>query len=43
MLLVSERTGLLTVRPTFITDNQQSYSYTTYQQVSSLFVTEKSQ
>jgi len=36
----ANRTGLLTVRPTFITDDQQSYSYTTYQQVSSLFVTE---
>lgn len=34
------RTGLLSVRPTFITDDQRSYTYTTYQQVSSLFVTE---
>ena len=37
------RTGLLAVRPTFITDNQQSYAYTTYQQVSSLFVTEENE
>jgi hypothetical protein len=36
----ANRTGLLAVLPTFITDNQQSYTYTTYQQVSSLFVTE---
>ena len=36
----ANRTGLLAVRPTFITDNQQSYTYTTYQQVSTLFVTE---
>ena len=35
------RTGILVVRPNFITDNQQSYAYTTYQQVSSLFVTEE--
>ena len=34
------RTGLLAVRPTFITDDERSYTYTTYQQVSSLFVTE---
>ena len=34
------RTGLLSVRPTFITDDEWSYTYTTYQQVSSLFVTE---
>jgi len=34
------RTGLLVVRPTFITDNQQSYAYTTYQQTATLFVTE---
>lgn len=39
----ANRTGLLAVRPTFITDNQQSYAYTTYQQVSSLFVTEGSE
>ncbi|CAN5871258.1 hypothetical protein BH24ACI1_BH24ACI1_05480 [soil metagenome] len=37
------RTGILFVRPNFITDNQQSYAYTTYQQVSSLFVTEETQ
>ena len=35
------RTGILFVRPNFVTDNQQSYAYTTYQQVSSLFVTEE--
>lgn len=34
------RNGLLAVRPTFITDDQRSYAYTTYQQVSTLFVTE---
>ena len=34
------RTGLLAVRPTFITDDLQSYAYTTYQQVSTLFVTD---
>lgn len=33
------RTGLLADRPTFITDDERSYSYTTYQQVSTLFVT----
>ncbi len=37
------RTGILSVRPNFITDNQQSYAYTTYQQVSSLFVTEENE
>lgn len=36
----TNRTGLLTVRPTFITDDQQSYTYTTYQQAATLFVTE---
>ena len=35
----ANRTGLLYVRPTFIADNQQSYAYTTYQQVSTLFAT----
>ncbi|MEK6325182.1 MAG: hypothetical protein AABN33_26375 [Acidobacteriota bacterium] len=39
----ANRTGLLAVRLNFITDNQQSYAYTTYQQVSSLFVTEESE
>ena len=34
------RTGVLSVRPTFITDDQRSYTYTTYSQVSSLFVSE---
>ncbi len=35
-------TGLLAVRPTFISDDLQSYAYTTYQQVSTLFVTDGS-
>ena len=35
----ANRTGLLAVRPTFVSDDQQSYTYTIYQQVSSLFVT----
>ena len=34
------RTGILSVRPSFFTDDEGSYSYTTYQQVSTLFVTE---
>ncbi len=37
------QTGLLSVRPTFITDDQQSYAYTTYRQVSTMFVTEPSE
>jgi Tol biopolymer transport system component len=39
----ANRTGLLYVRPTFIADNQQSYAYTTYQQVSTLFATVRSE
>lgn len=32
------RSGLLAVRPVFITDDEQAYTYTIYEQVSSLFV-----
>lgn len=32
--------GILMLHPIFITDDQQSDLYATYQQVSSLFVTE---
>jgi len=35
----ANQTGLLAVRPSFITDDQRSYAYTIYEQVSSLFVT----
>ena len=36
----TNRIGLLTVRPVFITDDEKSYTYTTYKQESTLFVTE---
>ncbi|MGB8012097.1 MAG: hypothetical protein WCF68_10820 [Terriglobales bacterium] len=39
----ADRTGLLSMREIFITDDQRSYAYTGYYQVSSLFVSESSQ
>ncbi len=34
------RVGIISLVPIFISDDQQAYLYSTYQQVSSLFVTE---
>ncbi|MGE5276513.1 MAG: protein kinase domain-containing protein [Acidobacteriota bacterium] len=39
----AERDGLLSLRDIFITDDLRSYAYTTYYQVSSLFVSESGQ
>jgi WD40 repeat protein len=39
-LAPSDRTGLLSMRDVLITDDQQSYAYTAYYQVSSLFVSD---
>ncbi len=39
----TNRTGLLNMAPIAITDDERSYAYSTYQQVSSLFVTEGNQ
>ncbi|MGP0099482.1 MAG: TolB family protein [Terriglobales bacterium] len=36
----ADRTGLLSIREIFVTDNLRSYAYTAYYQVSSLFVSE---
>ena len=36
----TNRIGLLTVRPVFITDDEKYYTYTTYKQESTLFATE---
>jgi len=37
----ADRTGLLSLRETFVTDDLQSYAYTAYYQVSSLFVSDR--
>ena len=42
-LAPADRTGLLSIREVFVTDDLQSYAYTAYYQVSSLFVSENSQ
>jgi len=42
-LAPSDRTGLLSIRGILVTDDLQSYAYTAYYQVSSLFVTEGNQ
>jgi Tol biopolymer transport system component len=39
----ADRTGLLSMREVFITDDLRSYAYTAYYQVSSLFVSEERQ
>jgi hypothetical protein len=39
-LAPADRTGLLSMREVFVTDDQRSYAYTAYYQVSSLFVSE---
>ncbi len=39
----ADRTGLLSMREIFVTDDLRSYAYTAYYQVSSLFVSEGSQ
>jgi eukaryotic-like serine/threonine-protein kinase len=39
----ADRTGLLSMREIFVTDDLQSYAYTAYYQVSSLFVSEGKQ
>jgi hypothetical protein len=36
----ADRVGLLSLRGVFVTDDLRSYAYTTYHQVSSLFVSE---
>ncbi len=36
----ADRTGLLSMREIFVTDDLRSYAYTAYYQVSSLFVSE---
>jgi hypothetical protein len=36
----TDRTGLLSLREIFVTDDLRSYAYTAYYQVSSLFVSE---
>ncbi len=41
-LAPADRTGLLSLRGVFVTDDLRSYAYTTYYQVSSLFVSEAS-
>jgi len=42
-LAPSDRTGLLSIRGVFVTDDLRSYAYTAYYQVSYLFVSESSQ
>jgi hypothetical protein len=42
-IVPSDRAGLLSLRGVFVTDDLRSYAYTTYYQVSSLFVSEKGQ
>ena len=37
----ADRAGLLSLRGVFVTDDLRSYAYTTYHQVSSLFVSER--
>jgi hypothetical protein len=39
-LAPADRSGLLSMRGIFVTDDLESYAYTTYYQVSSLFVSE---
>jgi eukaryotic-like serine/threonine-protein kinase len=39
-LAPADRTGLLSLREIFVTDDQRSYAYTAYYQVSSLFVSD---
>jgi len=39
----ADRTGLLSLRETFVTDDLRSYAYTAYYQVSSLFVSDSSE
>ena len=39
----ADRAGLLSLRGVFVTDDLCSYAYTTYYQVSSLFVSERSE
>ena len=39
----ADRTGLLSVRELFVTDDLRSYAYTGYYQVSSLFVSQETQ
>jgi hypothetical protein len=39
-LAPADRTGLLSMREVFVTEDLRSYAYTTYYQVSSLFVSE---
>jgi catechol 2,3-dioxygenase-like lactoylglutathione lyase family enzyme len=39
----SDRTGVLSLRETYVTDDPRSYAYTAYYQVSSLFVSESGQ
>jgi hypothetical protein len=41
-LAPADRAGLLSLRGVFVTDDLRSYAYTTYHQVSSLFVSERS-
>ena len=42
-LAPADRTGLLSLRGIFVTDDLLSYGYTAYYQVSSLFLSEGSQ
>ncbi|MGB2602604.1 MAG: protein kinase [Candidatus Sulfotelmatobacter sp.] len=42
-LAPSDRTGLLSIRGVFVTDDLRSYAYTAYYQVSYLFISESSQ
>jgi hypothetical protein len=39
----ADRTGLLSLRETFVTDDLRSYAYTASYQVSSLFVSDSSE
>ena len=39
-LAPTDRTGLLSMREIFVTDDLRSYAYTAYYQVSSLFVSD---
>jgi len=42
-LAPADRTGLLSMREIFVTDDLRSYAYTAYYQVSSLFISESRQ
>ena len=42
-IVPEDRAGLLSLRGVFVTDDLRSYAYTTYHQVSSLFVSERGQ